>query len=278
MSATRTMFDGIYPDQVPAGAAIYAGYVDGDWQSYEGLVADRPGALHVSICVTSSGSARVLDVESGDASPAEAPPWATRQRAGGNPYPVVYMSESAWPAVKAAFADQDVAAPLYWVAAYVDDPSDVPAIPAGAIALQYYDYGGYDASVVADYWPGLDPAPEEETMEWTDVITGLGDRPDGNQVNYILTDLGRLRDRLFGDTTVAVPAGSPLAQLLAFLGSASTELTEVAGVVQDVGKLAQPVVDATELADELAGNAAFVSAIAAAVVAQIGADLKPATE
>jgi hypothetical protein len=159
---TRMMFDGVEAGSVPGGAAIYAGYVDGEWQSYDPLVATYPGALHVSICVTSSDSARVLDVESGDASPDEAPGWVVRERAAGNPYPVIYMNASTWPSVRSAFAAQAVAAPLYWVAAYVGDPSQVPGIPAGAIALQYYDFGGYDASVVADYWPGLDsasPAP-----------------------------------------------------------------------------------------------------------------------
>lgn len=156
---TRMMYDGVEAGSVPAGAAIYAGYVDGNWQSYDALVSEYPGALHVSVCVTSADDARVLDVESGDATPDEAPVWVTKQRAAGNQYPVVYMNESTWPAVREAFSAQGVAAPLYWVAAYVDDPAVVPAIPAGAIGLQFYDYGGYDASVVADYWPGLDAAP-----------------------------------------------------------------------------------------------------------------------
>ena len=156
---TRVMYDGVEADSVPAGAAIYAGYVDGNWQSFDALVSEYPAALHVSVCVTSADSARVLDVESGDASPDEAPAWASRQRAAGNPYPVVYMNESTWSSVRSAFSAQGVAAPLYWVADYVDDPTKVPDIPDGAIALQYYDYGGYDASVVADYWPGLDAAP-----------------------------------------------------------------------------------------------------------------------
>jgi hypothetical protein len=169
---TRMMFDGVEAGSVPAGAALYAGYVDGEWQSYDPLAAAYPGALHVSICVTSSDSARVLDVENGDASPDEAPGWAARQRAAGTAYPTVYMNESTWASVQAAFADQGVAPPLYWVAAYVDDSSQVPAVPSGAVALQYYDFGGYDASVVADYWPGLDPAPpaasgneEDEEMQ-----------------------------------------------------------------------------------------------------------------
>jgi hypothetical protein len=156
----RSMFDGVTPDLVPGGAAIYAGYDDGTWQSHDALAAKYPTALHVSICVTASGSARVLDIETGDATPAQAPGWVKRMRAAGNPYPVCYMNASTWPAVKEAFAAQHVAAPLYWVAEYVDDPAKPPQIPDGAVAIQFYDYGGYDASLVAAYWPGLDPAPQ----------------------------------------------------------------------------------------------------------------------
>ncbi len=156
---TRTMYDGVNPATVPAGAAVYAGYNQGSWQSLPALVAKFPAALHVSICVNASGSARVLDVETGDATPEQAPGWVTRQRAGGAAYPVVYCNTSTWPAVRAAFAAQRVAPPLYWVAEYVADPTRPPVIPAGAIGIQYYDHGGYDASLVADYWPGLDPAP-----------------------------------------------------------------------------------------------------------------------
>jgi hypothetical protein len=156
---TRLMYDGITPASVPSGAQIYAGYVGGEWPSYAALAAAHPAALHVSIAVNAEETARVLDVETGDASPAEAPGWVSRQRADGNPYPAVYMNMTTWPAVKAAFAEQQVAPPLYWVALYVTDPANVPDIPDGAIAIQYYGYGGYDASSVADYWPGVDPAP-----------------------------------------------------------------------------------------------------------------------
>jgi hypothetical protein len=195
MTRTMTMYDGVNPDTVPAGAAIYAGYVDGEWQSYDALVSEYPSALHVSICVTSADSARVLDVETGDATPDEAPAWASRQRAGGNPYPVVYMDESNWPSVQSAFSDQGVAAPLYWVAAYVSDPTDVPTIPDGAIALQYYDYGGYDASVAADYWPGLDPAP---------VTTSTDDEDDDMQIEPLSVHPGEYAFAFAPDKTEMV--------------------------------------------------------------------------
>jgi hypothetical protein len=196
---TRRMYDGITPSSVPTGAAAYAGYVGGNWPSYSPLVRQYPNALHVSIAVNSSENARVLDVETGDATPAEAPGWAARQRAGGNPYPVIYMNASTWPAVRAAFAEQGVPEPLYWVASYVTDPAQVPAIPAGAIAIQYYDFGGYDASVIADYWPGLDPDPapssqtivlEEEPVQIEPLSVHAGDyaiacNPDVEEITLV---------------------------------------------------------------------------------------------
>lgn len=157
---SRAMYDGVTPSQVPAGAQIYAGYADGRWPSYAALAARYPHALHVSVCVTASGTARCLDVEAGDAAPEQAPGWVARMRAAGQAHPWVYMDGENWPAVKAAFDAQHVAPPLYWVASYVQDPAKPPAIPAGAVGVQYFDHGGYDASLMADHIPGLDPDPE----------------------------------------------------------------------------------------------------------------------
>jgi hypothetical protein len=161
------MYDGVNAGTVPNGAWAVAGYVNGLYQSYDALVAKFPSAVHLPISVNSTGRAKILDVENGDAIPAQAPGWVADQRAAGDPYPVVYCNQAnTWPAVKAAFAAQPgIAPPLYWVAAYVSNPAVPPALPDGAIALQYYDFGGYDASVVADYWPGVDPAPQPVPQE-----------------------------------------------------------------------------------------------------------------
>lgn len=156
----RLLFDGVNAATVPAGSWAVAGYVNGEWPSYSALVDRFPSAVHLAISVNASGQAKILDVESGDAIPAQAPGWVADQRAAGDPYPVVYMNESSWQAVKDAFAAQPgIAPPLYWVASYVSDPAKPPAVPAGAIAIQYYDFGGYDVSAAADYWPGVDPEP-----------------------------------------------------------------------------------------------------------------------
>lgn len=153
----RIMFDGIVPGEAPAGAQLYAAYLDGTWADYPAMVARFPGAVHVSIAVSSGyNGGQVLDVENGDATPAESVNWVLMRRAGGQD-PTVYCSMSNWPNVKAAFAGRGVAPPHYWIADYSLGTN--PPIPAGAIALQYADRGGYDISFVADYWPGVDPKP-----------------------------------------------------------------------------------------------------------------------
>jgi hypothetical protein len=181
---TRRMFDGITAAQVPAGAQLYAGYLDGEWPSYAQLVAQHPGFLHVSITVFyTDNEGQVLDVESGDATPEQAVIWVRNRRAAGAD-PTVYCSMSTWPTVKAAFAAAGVAQPHYWVADY--SLGSNPAIPAGAIALQYVDMGGYDISVVADYWPGVDPAPAAPTAvpEEIEMITfSVGADPANPSVN-----------------------------------------------------------------------------------------------
>jgi hypothetical protein len=119
------------------------------------MQARFPHATVVSVSVTAGfDGGTVLDVESGDASAAQAPGWVLmRRRAGVDPS--VYCDASTWPAVQQAFADAGVTPPHYWIASYDGDPT----IPAGAVAKQYASNDYYDTSSVSSYWPGVDPAP-----------------------------------------------------------------------------------------------------------------------
>lgn len=156
---TRTMYDAVTAANIPADAGMVAGYIDrivlapwtaADWARF-------PSAVKVTIVKkASTPDGHVLDVERGDATPAEAPGWVQMRRAAGAD-PTVYCSLSDWPAVRAAFAAARVAEPHYWIAHYDGDP----AIPAGAVAKQYRGdvAPGIDVSSVVDYWPGVDPVP-----------------------------------------------------------------------------------------------------------------------
>lgn len=150
---------------------MVAGYVDkiklepwtaADWALF-------PNAVKVQIVKkASSNFGHVLDVEPGDATPAEAPGWVKRRRAAGLATPTIYCNQSTWPSVQQAFKDQNVAQPLYWIAKY-DDVKNFPTLNGiTAVAKQYHgnDPAGYDLSWVADYWPGVDG--EEMTLDAAD--------------------------------------------------------------------------------------------------------------
>lgn len=164
------MADAINPNNIPVGRfPLVAGYVDGPRSQWPAAGwARHAGSILVRIAVFASTNAgTVLDVETGDATPAQAPGWVQRRRTAGVD-PSVYCSISLWPAVRAAFHAANVAEPHYWVAGY---PGGGAVIPAGAIAHQYADPatsgGQWDLSVVADYWPGVDTGG---TMDWTDPL------------------------------------------------------------------------------------------------------------
>jgi hypothetical protein len=156
----RTMYDGVNPATLPPNGDIYAGYVDGKFANLPEMKAAFPGKLYVGIAVSAStNNGRILDVENGDATPAQVPQWLAMRRAAGV-VPCVYTSLAQWTACKVAVSNAGMLPPLWWIADWKGtSPHTIP----GAVAVQWESTPGYDQSVVADYWPGLDPAPAPPT-------------------------------------------------------------------------------------------------------------------
>lgn len=151
------MYDSVSPERIPVDAAMVAGYIQGPYAWSAADWARFPHARHVQIATVARPPAGVmLDVERGDAAPDLAPNWCVLRREAGVD-PSVYMNMSTWPVVRAAFHAHAVAEPHYWVADY----DGIAVLPAGAIAKQYATEQppGCDTSIVADFWPGVDPAP-----------------------------------------------------------------------------------------------------------------------
>jgi hypothetical protein len=159
----RTMYDSVTPSAIPRSAQMVAGYLPPSryaWSAAEWAMFPRAVKVRIAI-FANVNDGHVLDVEPGDATPAQAPGWVVmRRRAGVDPS--VYCNASTWPTVRAEFRRRGIREPHYWIAKY----DGVARLPAGAVAKQYADpplhgRGHFDLSIVADRWPGVD---EEDVM------------------------------------------------------------------------------------------------------------------
>lgn len=153
------MYDSVTATDIPTSAAMVAGYVSGRFAWSAADWARFPNAVKVGIATQANvNDGQVLDVEPGDATPAQSVGWVQMRRQAGTD-PTVYCNASTLPQVQSAFTSAGVAQPHYWVAHY-DGKAE---IPAGCVAKQYIDPPGsgghYDLSAVADFWPGVDPGP-----------------------------------------------------------------------------------------------------------------------
>lgn len=153
---TRRGGDAVVAEYLPAGLDIYLGYVDGNYRSYDAIKARFPHALVVPIATQAGGDVGTV----GDGPPDNGswPEWvqwvARRRRAGVDP--TMYTTASQWPTAVQAFNAAGVAQPHWWIAQW----NGTATIPSGAIGHQYETVENHwDASVFADYWPGVDPKP-----------------------------------------------------------------------------------------------------------------------
>jgi hypothetical protein len=186
---TGKMFDSVTAGAIPAHAEIVGGYLDGLYKWSTAAWAMFPNAQKVGIVVkASSNMGQVLDVETGDATPADAPGWVQMRRADNQVRPTVYMNASTWPAVRTQFQTRHIPEPDYWVAQYDGNP----AIPPGAVAKQYLGYpnggspGNYDVSSTDGIWPGIPPVPTPPPVE-TDVtkhVLFVGKNPAGTSATF----------------------------------------------------------------------------------------------
>lgn len=160
-----TMYDAVDVAAIPKDAEIVAGYVDGNFPTYDALVAAFPRAAHVSITTGASGGAgaMVADCENGDYTPQGAAGWAKGELAAGR-RPCIYYAKSSAGAVATALKSEGIALADvdYWVA----DWTGQPHLVAGSVATQYASPttgsgGNFDVSETSEAWPSVPtPAPE----------------------------------------------------------------------------------------------------------------------
>lgn len=200
-----TMYDAVDVAAIPKDALIVAGYVDGNWPTYDELVAAVPNAQHVSITVTGKPGARVADCETGDLSPATAAGWAKSEIAAGR-RPCIYYARSTAPQVSAALQNDGIALGEvdYWVA----DWTGTAHVVSGSVATQWADPpksgGNYDISETVGSWPSVPtpgpapapppapaPAPSTPVPDLTgdQMIVSYESAHDGNRHVFVLNEV-----------------------------------------------------------------------------------------
>lgn len=198
------MFDSVDVAAIPVNAQMVAGYVDGNWPTYKALKAKFRHVPVVSIATSPSSDADVLDVERGDAQPADVPAWVVRQRRRGA-QPIVYCSRSLMGEVEAQCASHKVAPPHYWAADWTGEAHLV----SGTVATQWANgsaqYPGLaprcDTSLVSPNWPGLASTKKGGTA--VNITT-----PSVKQLASLLRQLGALAAVVLSvSNTVSLPAG-----------------------------------------------------------------------
>jgi hypothetical protein len=163
------MRDAVSVSAIPAGTPAVAGYLSGFWPTFRPLVLAFPRAYHVPVAIGATpvykslvGRMSCLDIEPGDATPAEGGPWA-KGEIGLGVKPCEYANESTMPAVKASLAhwlgSGWRAKVFLWVAAWTYHPG----LLAGYDADQWTNHGpqgqNYDESTVSRAFLGIKPPP-----------------------------------------------------------------------------------------------------------------------
>ena len=143
-SGPATIYDSTSPASVPAGQHL-AAYSNGAYQATGNQVQGRGNVLWIDTNGTDT-HASALDVEPGDATPAQAAHWVNAKlTATPHSDAIVYTFKSDWPSVQDAIKQlpaTEQAHVKYWIA----DPTGTPHIVPGAAATQWYWGTSYDIS------------------------------------------------------------------------------------------------------------------------------------
>jgi hypothetical protein len=144
-SQPETIYDSVAPTAIPAGQHV-ATYADGPFQASSASVAGRGSVLWIDTNGTNT-HANALDVEPGDATPAEAASWVSAKlSASPHSDAIVYTFLAEWGPVQSninALPSWMQSLVKYWIA----NPTGTPHIVPGAAATQWYWGSSYDISM-----------------------------------------------------------------------------------------------------------------------------------
>lgn len=178
------MFDSVDTPLLPAGNFAYAGYVDGRFANYNAIRARFPKAHVLSIAVFARDDAECLDIETGDATPAQAAGWVARQFLRGVSRPCLYSSASVMHEIIAALKLAGIPrntlrlwSAHYTFTSHVCGPSSCGEMGTDADGTQWTDRSGginLDESVLRDdFFGGAPVLPSLTPEEMTAIMNAL---------------------------------------------------------------------------------------------------------
>lgn len=147
---TRTMFDTLDVNQLPHGWDLLAGYVNGrtERHSYYDLKLRYPHAVIVGIDTENdptNDDAQVLDIEAGDATPADAPAWFDEKIRRGIHRPTLYFSESLYTELVGRMGNR------VWDGWIADWGNEDRPIYHNEVARQIADHGPHNENIDVSY-------------------------------------------------------------------------------------------------------------------------------
>lgn len=163
----RLMADSTTPDVMPSWVSVKAFYVDGDYAASTAQIDAWKGPkVLINVTGDPAHGGDCLDVESGDATPADIPGWYDARHADGARYLTAYSNRSQFTACTAAIGDRDCwrwLATLDGTLAHTFDGHPLAACQNLGAAMSG---ANFDLSVVfADDWhpePGIRVAVAEK--------------------------------------------------------------------------------------------------------------------
>lgn len=184
----RTMYDGVTVGNIPAGATLIAPYVDGLYANAVATHQRFPTAVLVPITVFGRTKAKVVDIERGDCTPVSGVA-AVKRGVAVSPYCNLSTLRDVLEQVIAQGVSRQV--PI-WTAhptgkAHLCGSTcfaglGLPFAP-NVVATQHTWTPGYDVSLVAASWPGVDPAPVHHPVTNPFVVPDYTHHPINCQKN-----------------------------------------------------------------------------------------------
>lgn len=191
------MYDSVTLTEVPPDPPAVACYVNGRFANHAEALRRFPHARILTIAAFASADADCLDIETGDATPAQAAGWYARQRARGVTRPCLYASASVMqasivPVIRAAGILRDSV--RLWSAHYtfhphICGPATCREMSISADATQWTDRShgrNLDESLVAAGFFGTAPVQDwQEAMMNVLPTLGRDDQDHAGSVQFV---------------------------------------------------------------------------------------------